>query len=113
MIGDNFYPRSYKNNVDDRGNFVEILRSNSLGQYSFSSTKPKVVRGNHYHTRKVERFAVISGEALIKNAKIGTNDIIEYKLSGNFPEFVDIYSNLVYTFNSKYWRRRPIYSFLG
>ena len=87
---DNFYPRSYKNNVDDRGNFVEILRSNSLGQYSFSSTKPKVVRGNHYHTRKVERFAVISGEALIKMRKIGTNDIIEYKLSGNSPEFVDI-----------------------
>ena len=87
---DNFYPRPYKNNVDDRGNFVEILRSNSLGQYSFSITKPKVVRGNHYHTRKVERFAVISGEALIKMRKIGTNDIIEYKLSGNSPEFVDI-----------------------
>lgn len=87
---DNFYPKSYKNNVDDRGNFVEILRSNSLGQYSFSKTKPKVVRGNHYHTRKVERFAVIFGEALIKMRKIGANDIIEYKLSGKSPEFVDI-----------------------
>jgi UDP-2-acetamido-2,6-beta-L-arabino-hexul-4-ose reductase len=85
-----FYPQLYKNNIDDRGNFIEVLRSNSQGQYSFSTTKPQVVRGNHYHTRKIERFAVISGEALIRMRKISSNEIIQYKLSGKTPSFVDI-----------------------
>ena len=85
-----FYPQLYINNIDDRGSFIEVLRSNSQGQYSFSSTKPQVVRGNHFHTRKIERFAVISGEALIRMRKISSNEIIEYKLSGTTPSFVDI-----------------------
>ena len=85
-----FYPQLYKNNIDDRGSFIEVLRSNSQGQYSFSTTKPQVVRGNHFHTRKIERFAVISGEALIRMRKISSNEIIEYKLSGKTPSFVDI-----------------------
>ena len=86
----NFFPILYKYNIDDRGNFIEILRANSLGQYSFSTTRPQITRGNHYHTRKIERFAVISGEAVIKMRKIGTKDIIEYKLSGKSPSFFDI-----------------------
>ena len=66
----NFFPILYKDNIDNRGNFIEILRANSLGQYSFSTTRPQITRGNHYHTRKIERFAVISGEAVIKMRKI-------------------------------------------
>ena len=86
----NFFPILYKDNIDNRGNFIEILRANSLGQYSFSTTRPQITRGNHYHTRKIERFAVISGEAVIKMRKIGTEEIIEYELSGKSPSFVDI-----------------------
>lgn len=85
-----FFPIRYKNNVDERGNFIEILRSNSKGQYSYSTTKPNVTRGNHFHTKKIERFSVIKGDSLIKLRKIGTDEIIEFKLSGQNPSFVDM-----------------------
>ena len=85
-----WFPKKYKNNVDSRGNFIEVLRSNSKGQYSYSSTKPGVERGNHFHTRKIERFAVINGEALIRLRKIGSDKVIEYKLSGDNPSFIDM-----------------------
>ena len=60
------------------------------GQYSFSTTKPNITRGNHFHIRKIERFSVISGEALIRLRKIGTNNIIEFKLNGSSPSYVDM-----------------------
>lgn len=85
-----FFPVRFKDNIDKRGNFIEILKSNSKGQYSFSTTKPNKTRGNHFHTKKVERFAVIKGESLIQLRKIGTNKIIKFQLSGNNPSFVDI-----------------------
>ncbi len=85
-----WYPKKYNNNIDSRGNFIEVLRSNSKGQFSYSTTKPGIVRGNHFHTRKIERFAVISGEALIRIRKLGSNKVIEYKFSGEDPSFIDI-----------------------
>ncbi|MBT7624014.1 MAG: SDR family oxidoreductase [Flavobacteriaceae bacterium] len=94
-----FFPVSYKNNIDERGNFVEIIRLKSGGQISFSSTKPNVVRGDHYHTRKIERFSVIKGEALIRLRKVGTNEILEYNLSGKDPSYVDM--PVWYTHNIK------------
>ena len=86
----NFYPRQLKKNLDERGNFSEIIRTNSQGQFSFSTTNPDYVRGNHYHTRKVERFVVISGKALISLRKIGSEEIFEFELDGNNPSFVDM-----------------------
>ncbi len=85
-----FFPFKYTSHHDARGNFVEVLRTEIGGQVSFSTTKPNVTRGNHFHTRKIERFAVIKGEALIQLRKIGTSEIIDLKLSGKEPSFVDM-----------------------
>ncbi len=94
-----FFPIRYKGNNDERGNFVEILRSNSKGQYSYSTTGPNFTRGNHFHRKKIERFSVIKGESIIQLRKIGSNKIIEYKLSGKNPSFVDM--PVWYTHNIK------------
>lgn len=85
-----FYPFKYVKHQDERGSFVEIMKTMRGGQVSFSTTKPGITRGNHYHTRKIERFAVIKGQALICLRKVGTNEIIEYRLDGKEPAFVDI-----------------------
>ena len=87
---EDFFPIRYKDNIDERGNFIEILRSNSKGQYSYSKTKPNITRGNHFHTKKIERFSVIQGESIIQLRKIGTDEIIEFQLSGVNPSFIDM-----------------------
>ncbi len=84
------YPQKYVNTVDERGNFVEMVRLESGGQVSFSTTKKGITRGNHFHTRKVERFSVIKGKARIQLRKIGTNEVYEYNLSGDDPAYVDM-----------------------
>lgn len=81
---------NFKENVDERGAFVEIIKLHSGGQVSFSTTKPNVTRGNHYHTRKIERFAVIKGKAQIEMRKIGSEEVITLNLDGNTPSYVDI-----------------------
>jgi len=84
------FPIKYKNNIDERGNFVEIIRLETGGQVSFSTTKIGITRGNHFHTRKIERFSVIKGEALIQLRKIATSEVIDYYLSGEEPAYVDM-----------------------
>lgn len=84
------YPFAFKKNVDERGTFVEIVRANSSGQFSFSTTKPGITRGNHFHTRKAERFAVIKGKASIKIRKIDEDEVKEYIIDGEQPAFVDM-----------------------
>lgn len=84
------FPVKFTKHCDVRGSFVEILRANSKGQNSYSTTVPGVTRGNHFHTRKVERFSVIGGKARIEMRKIGTSDIIKYELDGEFPSYVDM-----------------------
>jgi UDP-2-acetamido-2,6-beta-L-arabino-hexul-4-ose reductase len=93
------YPFYFKNNVDSRGNFVEITRTNSSGQFSFSTTYPNITRGNHFHTRKAERFAVIKGKALIQLRKVDSNEVIDYYLDGEKPSCVDM--PIWYTHNIK------------
>jgi len=95
----NHFPIKYKNNIDERGNFVEIIRLETGGQVSFSTTKKGITRGNHFHTRKIERFSVIKGNALIQLRKIGTNEVYEYFLSGDDPAYVDM--PIWYTHNIK------------
>ncbi|MFZ1290157.1 MAG: NAD-dependent epimerase/dehydratase family protein [Melioribacteraceae bacterium] len=84
------FPFFLKQNIDIRGSFVEIIRTNVSGQYSCSTTKPGITRGDHYHTRKIERFAVISGKAKIELRRIGTDDVVSYDLDGENPSFVDM-----------------------
>ncbi len=84
------YLHLYKINPDERGIYVEWAKSVSMGQSSYSTTKPQIIRGNHFHLRKVERFAVIEGNASIKLRKYGTTEVIEYILDGDEPAFVDI-----------------------
>jgi len=85
-----FFPFNLKMNTDQRGSFVETVRLNSGGQVSFSTTRPGITRGNHFHTRKAERFAVIKGKALIQLRKTGTDQVLKFKLSGEQPAFVDM-----------------------
>ncbi|MEB8347231.1 NAD-dependent epimerase/dehydratase family protein [Flavobacteriaceae bacterium KMM 6898] len=84
------YPVKYTKHTDNRGSFVEIARTQTSGQFSFSTTVPGITRGNHFHTRKAERFAVISGKALIQLRKIGTDKVIDYYLDGTEPAYVDM-----------------------
>ena len=84
------FPVKYYKHSDQRGIYVETMKFNSRGQVSFSTTLPGITRGNHFHTRKVERFAVIKGNASIKLRKYGMDEIIEYILDGEEPAYVDM-----------------------
>lgn len=83
-------PVNYVQHTDERGSFVEILKLSNGGQVSFSTTKPGITRGNHFHTRKIERFSVIKGDALIQLRRIGTKQVIDCFVSGSAPAFVDM-----------------------
>ena len=85
-----FFPFYLKQHADNRGSFVEVVKLNSGGQVSFSTTVPGITRGNHFHTRKAERFAVIKGKARIEFRRIGTDKILSFELDGNNPSFVDM-----------------------
>lgn len=87
---DEFFPFNLTKHSDERGSFVETVKLNSGGQISFSTTVPGITRGNHYHTRKAERFAVIKGKAKIELRKIGTDKILSFELDGENPSFVDM-----------------------
>jgi UDP-2-acetamido-2,6-beta-L-arabino-hexul-4-ose reductase len=85
-----FFPFHLKLKTDERGSFVETLKLNSGGQISFSTTKPGITRGNHFHTRKAERFTVIKGLARIELRWIGTSNKLTFELNGENPSFVDM-----------------------
>ena len=78
---------------DERGNFIEVFKIPEFGQVSYSTTKPGVIRGNHYHTRKKEIFCVIEGEAKIRQRNRETNEIEEKIVFGNAPELVEMKLN--------------------
>jgi UDP-2-acetamido-2,6-beta-L-arabino-hexul-4-ose reductase len=98
-VPEDHYPVKFTKHTDPRGSFVEIARTQTSGQFSFSTTVPGITRGNHFHTRKAERFAVISGKALIQLRKIGTDEVIDYYLDGAVPAYVDM--PIWYTHNIK------------
>jgi UDP-2-acetamido-2,6-beta-L-arabino-hexul-4-ose reductase len=95
----NHFPVKFVEHTDPRGSFVEIIRLGIGGQVSFSTTVPGITRGNHYHTRKIERFAVIKGKALIQLRRIGTDEVLEFYLDGSEPAYVDM--PIWYTHNIK------------
>lgn len=85
-----YFPVKFTQHTDPRGAFVEVIRLGTGGQVSFSTTVPGITRGNHFHTRKIERFAVIKGGALIQLRKIGTSEVLNFELSGDEPAYVDM-----------------------
>jgi UDP-2-acetamido-2,6-beta-L-arabino-hexul-4-ose reductase len=95
----NHFPVKLTQHTDNRGSFVEIIRPEIGGQMSFSTTVPGITRGNHFHTRKIERFAVIKGKALIQLRKIGTDAVLNFELNGEEPAYVDM--PIWYTHNIK------------
>jgi UDP-2-acetamido-2,6-beta-L-arabino-hexul-4-ose reductase len=94
-----YFPKKFVQHSDDRGFFVEIARLGISGQTSFSTSKTGITRGNHFHTRKIERFAVIKGKALIQLRRIGTNELYDFYLDGDKPAYVDM--PIWYTHNIK------------
>ena len=95
----NYFPRKFTQHTDNRGAFVEIARHGISGQTSFSTTVPGITRGNHFHTRKIERFAVVKGKALIQLRRIGTDEVRDFYLDGEEPAYVDM--PIWYTHNIK------------
>tara|TARA_B100000963_G_C22625497_1_gene672111 strand:- start:1900 stop:3021 length:1122 start_codon:yes stop_codon:yes gene_type:complete len=85
-----FFPVNLIKHEDQRGVFVEIIKLNIGGQASFSTTVPGVTRGNHFHTRKIERFTVLKGKARIQLKKVGSSDVIDFYLDGDNPSYVDM-----------------------
>jgi UDP-2-acetamido-2,6-beta-L-arabino-hexul-4-ose reductase len=75
---------------DARGKLFEILRLAGGGQIFFSTTRPGVIRGNHFHSRKVEWFCVLRGEAVIRLRPVGGKQIREFRVSGELPQFISI-----------------------
>lgn len=71
-----------KMNVDDRGSFTELLKTIDHGQFSVNISKPGITKGEHWHNSKWEFFIVVSGHGLIQERKIGTDEIIEFEVSG-------------------------------
>jgi len=89
-LPENQFNYSLKMNVDTRGSFTEILRTQEHGQFSVNITKPGITKGNHWHHTKNEKFVVVQGKGLIQFRKIGTDEILNYHVSGESIEVVDI-----------------------
>lgn len=77
-----------KMNVDDRGSFTELIKSENCGQVSINISKPGITKGEHWHNSKWEFFIVVSGHGLIRERKIGTDEVIEFEVSGDKIEAI-------------------------
>lgn len=72
-----------KMNIDARGSFTELLRSDKCGQVSINISKPGITKGEHWHNTKWEFFIVVSGHGLIQERKIGSDEVLEFEVSGD------------------------------
>ena len=79
-----------KMNVDHRGSFTEFIRTKDRGQVSVNISKPGIIKGNHWHHTKNEKFLVVSGEGVIRFRNINDNNTIEYHVSSEKLEVIDI-----------------------
>ena len=77
-----------KMNCDERGSFTELLKTMDHGQFSVNISKPGITRGQHWHNSKWEFFIVVSGRGLIRERKIGTDEVIEFEVSGDHIQAV-------------------------
>lgn len=79
---------SLKMNVDDRGSFTELIKTLDKGQVSINISKPGITKGQHWHNTKWEFFIVVSGKGLIQQRKIGTDEVLNFEVSGDKIEAV-------------------------
>lgn len=77
-----------KMNIDDRGSFTELLKTQNCGQFSVNISKPGITKGQHWHNSKWEFFMVVSGHGLIQERKIGTEEVIEFEVDGDHIQAV-------------------------
>lgn len=77
-----------KMNVDERGSFTELLKTANCGQFSVNVSKPGITKGQHWHNTKWEFFIVVSGQGLIEQRKIGSDEILRFYVSGDKPQAV-------------------------
>jgi UDP-2-acetamido-2,6-beta-L-arabino-hexul-4-ose reductase len=89
-LPENQFSYPLKMNTDNRGSFTEIIRTAERGQFSVNVSKPGITKGNHWHHTKNEKFLVVSGKALIRFRRIGAGEVIDYHMSGEKLEVVDI-----------------------
>lgn len=79
-----------KMNIDDRGSFTELLKTQNCGQFSVNISKPGVTKGQHWHNSKWEFFMVVSGHGLIQERKIGSEEVIEFEVDGDHIQAVQM-----------------------
>ncbi|MDY0277494.1 MAG: capsular polysaccharide biosynthesis protein CapF [Acholeplasma sp.] len=79
-----------KMNIDHRGSFTEFLKTPDRGQVSINISKPGIVKGNHWHHTKNEKFLVVSGQGVIRFRRIDNTEVLEYYVCGDKLEVVDI-----------------------
>ena len=77
-----------KMNVDERGSFTELLKTANCGQFSVNISKPGITKGQHWHNSKWEFFIVVSGHGLIQERKIGSDEVMEFEVSGDKIEAI-------------------------
>lgn len=77
-----------KMNCDDRGSFTELLKTEKCGQFSVNISKPGITKGQHWHHTKWEFFIVVSGKGLIQQRKVGTDEVLNFEVSGDKIEAV-------------------------
>jgi len=90
LFSNNFYPRPYVLKSDARGSLFETIKEKCGGQSFVSTTVPGAVRGNHYHYRKIERFAVLQGTATINIRKLLSEEMHTFEVSGEEPVYIDM-----------------------
>lgn len=79
---------SLKMNEDERGSFTELLKTEKCGQFSINISKPGITKGQHWHNTKWEFFVVVSGKGLIQQRKVGTDEVLNFEVSGEKIEAV-------------------------
>ncbi len=77
-----------KMNIDQRGSFTELLKTENCGQFSVNISKPGITKGEHWHHSKWEFFIVVSGHGLIQERKIGTDEVLNFEVSGDKIEAI-------------------------
>ena len=89
-LPENLFCYDLKMNIDKRGSFTEFIKTPDRGQISVNISKPGIVKGNHWHHTKNEKFLVVSGNGLIRLRKIDKNEVLEYFVTGDELQVVDI-----------------------